>query len=63
VAPLQRIGNGLGVSHHRLGVLRSHDAMRAPVCRDVGAWQSLTVPAQEAGWQPTPTAAEADGPR
>jgi hypothetical protein len=41
--------NGLGVSTHRLCVLWTRGAKRAPLCREVSEWQQLTVLVQEPG--------------
>jgi hypothetical protein len=62
VARLQGMSNGLGVSYHTLCVLWPQGRPRAPLCREVEEWRSLTVWVQEAGraacslvsasWQP-----------
>jgi hypothetical protein len=56
------MSNGLGVSHHTLCVLWPQGRPRAPLCREVQDWRSLTVWVQEPGragcslmsasWQP-----------
>jgi hypothetical protein len=49
VARLQGVSNGLGVSSHTLCTVWPHAPRRAPVCREVGEWQSLTVLVHEPG--------------
>ena len=51
VSRLQGMSNGLGVASHTLCVLWPQDTARAPVCRDVSEWQSLTVLVHEGGRQ------------
>jgi hypothetical protein len=49
LSQFQSQSNGLGVSTHRLCVLRTAGKPQAPVCREVSEWQQLTVLVQEAG--------------